>query len=160
MAPASPITTTTTLLRQSVVVSPSDRFRGGLSREPTWVPEARDRKCAALRGSANFENTTPHVRSRSRGVAFLAPPNASGFYGNLGRDTLLGPGLGAWDFSMLKNTAIGETLNLQFRAEFFNPLNRAISIRPTQWCSRLRECRRRPGSSRAPRLRRGGFSSV
>jgi hypothetical protein len=25
------------LLRQSVVVSPSDRFRGGLSREPTWV---------------------------------------------------------------------------------------------------------------------------
>ena len=36
MAPASPITTTTTVLRQSVVVSPSDRFRGELGREP-WV---------------------------------------------------------------------------------------------------------------------------
>src|SRR5580692_997466 len=32
MAPASPITRTTTLLPQPVVVSPSDRFRGGLSR--------------------------------------------------------------------------------------------------------------------------------
>jgi hypothetical protein len=38
MAPASPISTTATLLRRSVVVSPSDRFR---------VPEARDRRCAA-----------------------------------------------------------------------------------------------------------------
>src|ERR1700686_1017397 len=37
MAPAFPITTTTTVLRQSVVVSPSDRCRGRLSREPTWV---------------------------------------------------------------------------------------------------------------------------
>src|SRR5580693_3840532 len=38
MAPASPISTTTTLLRQSVVVSPSDRFRAAGSVEsPTWV---------------------------------------------------------------------------------------------------------------------------
>src|SRR6201997_529409 len=36
MAPASLISATTTLLRQSVFVSPSDRFRGGLSREATW----------------------------------------------------------------------------------------------------------------------------
>ena len=58
-------------------------------------------------------------------AAFLAPPNGSGFYGNLGRDTLPGPGLATWDFSMLKNTPIRENLNLQFRAEFFNLLNRA-----------------------------------
>jgi hypothetical protein len=57
--------------------------------------------------------------------AFLAPPNASGFYGNLGRDTLEGPGVGTWDFSLLKDTAIREGLNLQFRAELFNLLNRA-----------------------------------
>ncbi len=37
-------------------------------------------------------------------AAFLAPPNSSGFYGNLGRDTLIGPGLGTWDFSALKDT--------------------------------------------------------
>jgi len=57
--------------------------------------------------------------------AFLAPPASSGFYGNLGRDTLIGPGLATWDLSFLKNTPIRERLNLQFRAELFNLLNRA-----------------------------------
>jgi hypothetical protein len=58
-------------------------------------------------------------------AAFLAPPNASGFYGNLGRDTLIGPVLATWDFSVLKDTPISEKLHLQFRAEFFNLLNHA-----------------------------------
>jgi len=58
-------------------------------------------------------------------AAFLAPPNGSGFEGNLGRDTLIGPGLATVDLSLLKDTPIRETLNLQFRAEFFNLLNRA-----------------------------------
>jgi hypothetical protein len=58
-------------------------------------------------------------------AAFLAPPNNSGFYGNLGRDTLLGPGLGTWDLSFHKDTRLSERLNLQFRAELFNLLNRA-----------------------------------
>lgn len=58
-------------------------------------------------------------------AAFLAPPNGSGFYGNLGRDTLIGPGLVTWDLSFLKDTPINERLTLQFRAEIFNLLNRA-----------------------------------
>ena len=58
-------------------------------------------------------------------AAFLAPPNNSGFFGNLGRDTLPGPGLATWDLSALKDTRLREGLNLQFRAEFFNVLNRA-----------------------------------
>jgi hypothetical protein len=58
-------------------------------------------------------------------AAFLAPPNSSGFFGNLGRDTLIGPGLATWDFSLLKDTPIRERLNLQFRAELFNLLDRA-----------------------------------
>ena len=60
--------------------------------------------------------------------AFLAPANTAangGFYGNVGRDTLIGPGLATWDFSALKDTQIRERLNLQFRAEVFNLLNRA-----------------------------------
>ncbi len=57
--------------------------------------------------------------------AFLAPPVNSGFYGNLGRDTLTGPGLGTWDFSAVKDTSIRERMTLQFRAEIFNLLNRA-----------------------------------
>jgi hypothetical protein len=57
-------------------------------------------------------------------AAFLPPPNNSGFFGNLGRDTLIGPGLAIWDFSLFKDTRIQEKTNLQFRAEFFNILNR------------------------------------
>ena len=56
-------------------------------------------------------------------AAFLAPAASSGFYGNLGRDTLTGPGLTTWDLSLLKTTRLRENLNLQFRAEFFNILN-------------------------------------
>jgi hypothetical protein len=65
--------------------------------------------------------------------AFVAPAFATpadqkangGFYGSVGRDTLIGPGLATWDFSMLKDTWLRERLNLQFRAEIFNLLNRA-----------------------------------
>ena len=32
--------------------------------------------------------------------AFLTEANNGGFYGNLGRDTLIGPGLATWDFSV------------------------------------------------------------
>jgi len=53
--------------------------------------------------------------------AFSAP--AYGTFGNLGRDTLVGPGLANLDLSLHKSTRLGERLNAQFRAEFFNVLN-------------------------------------
>lgn len=56
-------------------------------------------------------------------AAFLAPPSGSGFYGNLGRDTLSGPGVTEWDYSMFKDTTLHERAKLQLRAEFFNILN-------------------------------------
>lgn len=55
--------------------------------------------------------------------AFVTP--STGTYGNVGRDVLTGPGLAELDFSVLKNTPVFEKANLQFRAEFFNILNRA-----------------------------------
>jgi len=55
--------------------------------------------------------------------AFIAPPATSGYYGNVGRNTYIGPGLTTWDFSVMKDTKIRERLNLQFRAEIFNLLN-------------------------------------
>ena len=58
-------------------------------------------------------------------AAFIAPPSASGFFGNAGRDTYIGPGLATWDLSVLKDTKIHERLSMQFRAELFNILNRA-----------------------------------
>jgi hypothetical protein len=57
--------------------------------------------------------------------AFIAPPSNSGFYGNLGRDTYIGPGLATWDFSVFKDTRVREKMNVEFRAEIFNILNRA-----------------------------------
>jgi hypothetical protein len=57
--------------------------------------------------------------------AFLPPPPNSGFYGNLGRNTLIGPGLATWDISGFKTTTLHERLALQFRAEIFNLVNRA-----------------------------------
>jgi hypothetical protein len=56
-------------------------------------------------------------------AAFLLP--TPGTYGNLGRGTYEGPGLAEVDLSLLKNTAISERINLQFRAEAFNILNRS-----------------------------------
>ncbi len=51
----------------------------------------------------------------------LGPP---GMYGTLGRNTLIGPGVSTFDFSLFKNTDIAEEVMLQFRAEFFNIFNR------------------------------------
>ncbi len=48
--------------------------------------------------------------------------------GNASRNSLIGPGLMNLDFSVFKNNRvprISETFNAQFRAEFFNVLNRA-----------------------------------
>jgi hypothetical protein len=56
-------------------------------------------------------------------AAFVTP--AAGTYGNVGRDVLTGPGLAELDFSVLKTTKLTEKTKLQFRAEFFNILNRA-----------------------------------
>ncbi len=56
--------------------------------------------------------------------AAFAPP-ATGTYGNVGRDTLIGPGIAELDLSALKKTALSEKVTLQFRAELFNILNRA-----------------------------------
>ena len=44
-------------------------------------------------------------------------------YGNLGRNSLVGPTYKQWDFALYKNTAIGERMKVQLRAEFFNVLN-------------------------------------
>ncbi len=49
---------------------------------------------------------------------------AVGSYGNLGRGVFTGPGLADLDLSVFKNTVLSERVNLQFRSEFFNLLNR------------------------------------
>ena len=45
--------------------------------------------------------------------------------GNVGRNTLMAPGVANLDFSLTKNNQVTEVVTVQFRAEFFNALNRA-----------------------------------
>jgi hypothetical protein len=55
-------------------------------------------------------------------------PQCFNLRGNAGRNILTGPGLSNLDFSVFKNNPvkrISESFNAQFRAEFFNILNRA-----------------------------------
>ena len=46
-----------------------------------------------------------------------------GTFGNVGRNTVQGPGNRDWDFSLFKNFSITERAKMEFRAEFFNILN-------------------------------------
>ncbi len=56
-------------------------------------------------------------------AAFSTP--VTGTFGNVGRDSLTGPGIAELDLSATKKFEITERVNLQFRAEFFNILNHA-----------------------------------
>ena len=56
-------------------------------------------------------------------TAFGLP--AVGTFGNLGRNTLIGPNLKDVDLALMKETKISERASVQFRAEIFNVFNRA-----------------------------------
>jgi hypothetical protein len=61
-------------------------------------------------------------------AAFAAP--YPGTFGNVGRDTLTGPGLSELDLALAKSTTIHERFRAQFRAEFFNVLNHSNFTTP------------------------------
>lgn len=56
-------------------------------------------------------------------TVFELPP--AGFYGNVGRNTIIGPGLATTDLSFVKQFRIAEDRSLDFRLEVFNVWNRA-----------------------------------
>lgn len=58
------------------------------------------------------------------------PANQGGFPGNLGRNTVAGPGLMNFDLSLVKMTNLDEKRSLQFRAEFFNIFNHTNFAQP------------------------------
>jgi len=49
--------------------------------------------------------------------------NGTPRFGNARRNILIGPGMQQWDVSLIKRNPIGEKMNLEFRAEFFNIFN-------------------------------------
>ena len=67
-------------------------------------------------------NTGPHtVQQWFNTAAFVN--NLPLTFGTAGRNIVTGPGYRDFDFSVLKNTKIGERMNAQFRAELFNIFN-------------------------------------
>jgi hypothetical protein len=46
-----------------------------------------------------------------------------GTLGNLGRDTVIGPGLAQLDWGLIKDTKVRESMRVQFRAEAYNIFN-------------------------------------
>jgi len=55
-----------------------------------------------------------------------------GTYGNVSRDSLVGPGIKELDFSVAKQAHITEGLKMEFRAEFFNILNHTNFLTPNE----------------------------
>ena len=56
-------------------------------------------------------------------AAFSTP--ASGTFGNLGRNAFRAPGISDVDFALAKNVSITGRMQVRFRADVFNVLNRA-----------------------------------
>jgi hypothetical protein len=79
---------------------------------PSWTTDPKFTGPVILGGTSQWFNPN----------AFVVPP--AGTFGNVGRNVLTGPGLATWDFSVMKDTRLFERLNLQFRAEIFNLLDR------------------------------------
>ena len=84
---------------------------GGIYVRPILLPGVNP----VLSGSAQ---TTAEFFNRA---AFVAPPAYS--FGNLGRNTIIGPGLVNLDFTLGKSIKITEAVSLQFRAEAFDLFN-------------------------------------
>jgi hypothetical protein len=71
--------------------------------------------------SANLDSSARSTAEWFNTAAFALQPFGS--YGNLGRNTVTGPGIFDIDFSTLKNFTFTERRYVQFRFEAFNFLN-------------------------------------
>jgi hypothetical protein len=85
---------------------------------PNWNPNFNGKR---------YPRTTPQYFNPN---AFLPP--ATGTYGNVSRDALIGPGLTEVDLSAIRNAHLTEHLGLQLRAEFFNILNHTNFMTPNE----------------------------
>jgi Carboxypeptidase regulatory-like domain/TonB dependent receptor/TonB-dependent Receptor Plug Domain len=67
-------------------------------------------------------NAGPHTVQKWFNTSAFAD-NLPLTFGDAGRNIVVAPGYRDFDFSLLKNTKIGENMNVQFRTEFFNIFN-------------------------------------
>src|SRR5260370_35495559 len=84
---------------------------GGTFGRPNGGPGVYQYLPGSKRSTSQWFNT----------AAFLAPPQFT--FGNLGRNTLIGPGFVNLDLVLVKSFHIGESLRWELRAEAFNVAN-------------------------------------
>jgi hypothetical protein len=110
---------------------------------PNWAAGATRRTATGNVPAGYFFNPLAFARPivptgqlilSSRGAAVSGPvPPGTPFgtdIGNVGRNVLRGPGQSNVDFSLIKRFRAGESKNVEFRAEFFNLLNRVNLSNP------------------------------
>ena len=107
---------------------------------PFTVQNSFDRTGTAAIGP--FRHDRPNLRPGADNNPGTGSPDAYfninsfelqpvGFLGDLGRNTVIGPGLSNVDFSLHKKAKVSEIFDLEFRAEFFNLFNRTSFATPT-----------------------------
>jgi hypothetical protein len=72
---------------------------------------------------AHWTPTTGYLNPNAFAYPAMTAADPNGYFGDLGRDQIYGPGFWNYDFSTTKNFQLRERLVLQFRAEFFNIFN-------------------------------------
>jgi outer membrane receptor protein involved in Fe transport len=98
------------------IATGDDTFNGYFNQRPNVVP--------------GVNPIMPHWTPTTGYLNPLAFSQPNGTPGNLGRNSIYGPGYKNLDFSITKNTQMTERLNLQLRAEFFNVLNHPNFAQP------------------------------
>jgi hypothetical protein len=99
------------------------------SGTPFTILDPTDTACTGnTNGRANLVGN-PSISNRSISEYFnvnaFAPVGSCAGYGTSGRNMLRGPGVNNWDFAIVKNTRFRDSMNVQFRSEFFNLWNHA-----------------------------------
>ncbi len=114
-------------IRWSFYGKPSD-FKSQKGVGIPYFPGATNTACAAQAlavdgGSAGASTTSLNMFGcYANGSSVMIPPPL-GQFGNMGRNMFQDTGFKNFDFSVAKNFHFGETMRLQFRAEFFNIFN-------------------------------------
>jgi hypothetical protein len=111
-------------ISDSSTVQNTEIFANGGLR-PNLIPGGNNNP--VLGGPDRYYDFTQFVPSTCTGARVCAPGDPDyrvGYLGNLGYNTMTGPGLATFDFSLLKNIPVTESTSFQFRTEFFNLANR------------------------------------
>jgi hypothetical protein len=112
-------------LKSSAPFAYPDRITGGGCSTP--VNPGNPTNYIKL-GCFTLPSSTPAIAANCTPFApngVTAVGTCANLLGNGGRNEIYGPGLVDFDFSVIKDTKIGERLDVQFRAEMFNIFNRA-----------------------------------